>query len=200
MAQLQDFTQDQRDLLEALPYRVGLWISSSDTTGGGDADDAEAQALEIIVTGFAEDFCKSQFVQTMMEEAVSRKGEWAHWGANLEQVPSECVRAIDLLSERLDRKEVTSFKLTVMEIATAVAMAYREFDHSDKMTHRLKIYTRVMAEKMRSIFTGQRARSADEFLNISEHEQRALDILSRSLDLGNARANSNTPRATSVAG
>lgn len=199
MAQLQDFTQDQRDLLEALPYRVGLWVSSSDTTGGGDADDAEAQALEVIVTGFAEDFCKSEFVQAMMEEAVSRKAEWVNWSANLDEVPAECIRAIDLLSERLDRKQLTSFKLTVMEIATAVAMAYREFDHSDNVAHRLKIYSRVMMEKMRAVFTGQRARSADEFLNISEHEQKALDILSRSLDLGNARAHSSTQRAATAA-
>lgn len=199
MARLEDFTQDQRDLLEALPYRVGLWIGTSDTTGGGAADDAEAQALELIVTGFAEDFCKSEFVQAMMEEAVSRRAEWHDWAGNLEDVPAECVRAIDLLSERLDRKEITSFKLTVMEIATAVAMAYRELDHSDNMAHRLKIYSRVIMEKLRAVLTGQRARNIEELLNISEHEQKALDLLSRSLDLGNARAKSVTNRTPSAA-
>ena len=195
MARLDEFTQDQRDLLEALPYRVGLWVSSSDTTGGGAADEAEAQALELIVTGFAEDFCKSEFVQVMMEEAVARRAEWHDWAANLEEVPAECARAVELLSERLDRKEVTSFKLTLMEIATAVAMAYREFDHNDKMAHRLKIYSRVMMERLRAIFTGQRARNIDEFLNISESEQKALDLLSRSLDLGNARVKPNAAAA-----
>jgi len=199
MALLEDFTKDQRDLLVALPYRVGLWIGSSDDTGGGDADDAEAKALAVIVTGFAEDFCKSEFVQMMMEETVARRGEWPEWTHNLDDVPSECIRATDLLTERLERKEVTSFKLTLMEIATAVAMAYREFDHSQDLSFRLKVYGRVMAERLRAVFTGQRARGVDEFLNISDAEQKALDVLSQSLDLGNARAQSNIARNAEVA-
>jgi hypothetical protein len=199
MAQLEDFTKDQRDLLVALPYRVGCWISASDDTGGGDADEAELQALNVIVTGFAEDFCKSEFVQAMMEETIAREAEWAQWTHHLEDVPGECIRATDLLLERLDRKEVTSFKLTMMEIATSVAMAYREFDHSDDISHRIKIYGRVMIERLRGIITGQRARSIDEFLNISEAEQRALDSLARALDLGNTRAKSHIAQQAETA-
>lgn len=190
MAHLEDFTKDQRDLLVALPYRVGCWISASDDTGGGDADEAERQALNVIVTGFAEDFCKSEFVQAMMEETIARESEWEQWTHHLEDVPAECIRATDLLLERLDRKELTSFKLTMMEIATSVAMAYREFDHSDDISHRIKVYGRVIIERLRNMVTGQRARSVDEFLNISESEQRALDTLASSLDLGNTRAQS----------
>ena len=194
MALLEDFTKEQRDLLVGLPYRVGLWVSLSDSTGGGDADDAEAAALAAIVTGFAEDFCKSEFVQAMLEETVARQAEWKDWTHNLGDVPGECVRATDLLTERLERKEVTSFKLTLMEIATSVAMAYREFDHSNDLGFRLKIYGRVMVERLRAIFTGQRARGVDEFLNISDAEQKALDVLSQTLDLGNARTQSNITR------
>ena len=199
MALLEDFTKDQRDLLVGLPYRVGLWVGLSDSTGGGDADDAEAEALAAIVTGFAEDFCKSEFVQAMIEETVARRSEWKEWTHNLNDVPGECIRATDLLTERLERKEVTSFKLTLMEIATSVAMAYREFDHNDDLSFRLKVYGRVMVERLRSIFTGQRARSVDEFLNISDAEQKALDVLSQTLDLGNARAQSNVARNSEVA-
>lgn len=199
MAHLEDFTPDQRDLLEALPYRVGLWISASDNTGGGQADEAEALALEMIVTGFAEDFCKSEFVQAMMEDALSRKAEWSAWNQNITEIPGECVRAIDLLSEHLDRKEVTSFKLTLMEIATAVAMAYREFEDNDNLSSRLKVYSRILREKMRALFTGQRTRSADEFLNISEAEQKALDVLSQALDLGNSRGQAKASRHSTAA-
>ena len=187
MARLEDFTKDQRDLLVALPYRVGCWLSASDDTGGGDADEAEREALNVIVTGFAEDFCKSEFVQAMMEETVSRRAEWPEWIGDLDDVPGECIRAADLLAERLERKELTSFKLTLMEIATAVAMAYREVGHGDDISRKIRVYGRVMVEHLRAIFTGQRARGMDEFLNISESEQRALDTLAAALDLGNAR-------------
>ncbi|MGZ9097314.1 MAG: hypothetical protein ACXW30_03340 [Micavibrio sp.] len=199
MALLEDFTKDQRDLLVGLPYRVGLWVSLSDSTGGGEANEAEAEALAAIVTGFSEDFCKSEFVQAMIEETVSRRSEWREWTRNLDDVPGECIRATDLLTERLERKEVTSFKLTLMEIATSVAMAYRESDHNQDFSFRLKVYGRVMVERLRAVFTGQRARGVDEFLNISDAEQKALDVLSQTLDLGNARAQSNISRNTEVA-
>lgn len=192
MSGFDSFTSDQHDLLVALPYRVGLWVSNSDTAGGEDSDVIEMQALSDIVTGFAEDFLKSEFVQTLMEETVSRRAEWDSWSGHLEDVPGECTRAAELLSERLDRKELASFKMTLMEIATSVAMAYREFDGSADFAHRLSVYSHVLVEKIRTLMTGRARQSNEELFNISKAERKALDALIHALDLGHLR------RATGV--
>ena len=187
MSGLDEFTKDQRDLLVALPHRVGLWIGSVDSTGGSEAEDAEMQALSVIVTGFAEDFLKSEFVQAMMEETVRRKDEWDGWEKHLDDVPAECMRATDLLAERISRKELASFKLTLMEIATSVAMAYREFDDTADISSRAKVYGRIIMDRLGALLRGGKAHTMDEILNISDLERKALDKLVESLDLSNKR-------------
>lgn len=184
MTHLDNFTKEQRDMLVALPYRVGLWISASDSSGGNDADSAELDVLTTIITSFSEDFCKSEFAQALLEETTARRDEWPEWSGNLEDVPGECQRCIDLLAERLERKEVTSFKFNLMEIATDVAMAYREFSDNRNLAYRMQVYLRIILGRLK----GDRARSMDEYLNISISEQRALDRLAVALDIGNARA------------
>ena len=187
MSDLEQFTKDQRDLLVALPYRVGMFVSSSDDTGGEESEAAEKRALAMIVTGFAEDFLKSEFVQAMMEETLARESEWGSWAENIEDVPGECVRAIDLVCDRLDRKQVASFKLTMMEIATFVAMAYREFDDSADFGTRIKMYMRLFADRLRVMLSGSKTYNADEILNVSDSERKALDTLIEALDLASIR-------------
>ncbi|MDB5491969.1 MAG: hypothetical protein JWO78_1818 [Micavibrio sp.] len=184
---LEHYTKDQLDLLIKLPYRIGLFVSSSDDTGGDESAEAEMQALSLIVTSFAEDYLKSQFVQTMMEQTVSRRNEWESWGENIEAVPGECFKAIDLLCDYLDRKQVASFKLTMMEIATSVAMAYREFDDNSDISTRIKMYSRVLLDRLRAIMNGNKSFNADEVFNVSDAERRALDKLIESLDLSSTR-------------
>lgn len=183
MSYFDKFTEDQRNLLVALPYRVGLWIGSSDITGGSDAEKAEMMALSSIVTSYAEDYLKSEFVQTLMEEMVSRSAEWPGWGRNLDEVPAECIRAVEIASERLDRKDVMSFKYNLMEIATSVAMAYRELDHNDNFLFKLKVYSRVMIDRKRASRGGRVVGTLGEMMSISPSEQVALDSLARVLGL-----------------
>ncbi|HEY8189923.1 MAG TPA: hypothetical protein VIF12_04515 [Micavibrio sp.] len=183
MSYLDTFTQDQRNLLVALPYRVGLWVSSSDTTGGDDADKAEMIALSSIVTSYAEDYLKSEFVQALMEEMISRSAEWSQWGRNLDEVAGECIRAVSMISERLDRKDAMSFKYNLMEIATSVAMAYRELDHNQSFLFKLRVYSRVMIDRKRAKQGGRITGTLTEMMNISAAEQAALDSLSRALGL-----------------
>lgn len=183
MHRLDQFSEDQRKMLIALPYRVGLWVSSSDSSGGDDADEAEQIALQTIVQGFAEDFLKSEFVQRLMEQTVAHRSEWPQWGAHLDEVPAECSRAIELLLEDIDRKELTSFKLTLMEIATAVAMAYREIDTQGNLAIRMRVMAHVMKDRMQAMIGRRKAKTLDELLNISEYEQDALHRLAEALDL-----------------
>ena len=177
-----DFSYDQKALLVALPYRTGLWLSLCDNTGGDDADEAEMQALHDIVTGFAQDFLKSEFDQALMEQTIAQKADWPEWHRDIDNLPNECRDAVGLLAERLDRKEFVAFKRNLMEIATDVALAYREHD-DNSLSGRVSIYSRLVSEKVRSMMTGKPPRTLDEILNISEAEQEALDQLADALDI-----------------
>lgn len=183
MVMLDHFTPEQQDILVALPYRVGLWVANSDMAGGDDSAEAEMRVLTQVITAFAEDFCKSEFAQALMEETVRRQAEWPEWSQHLDEVPGECKRAIDLLSERLDHKSVLSFKMNLMEIATDVAMAYRELDENTDVLDRLGILLQSAISRIRARLAGRRVPSMDELLNISASEQRALDVLVAALDI-----------------
>lgn len=184
MLNMNDFTTEQHKLLVALPYRVGLWVSSSDSSGGDDADEAEKQALKAIVTGFAQDFLKSEFVQRLMEETIAHTPEWSGWETGLENVPDECAQAVEILAEKLDRKELMSFKLTMVEIATSVAMAYCEIEERDGMAASMRIKAMMLLDRLRAMITGGDVRSEEEILNISSAERQALKTLALALDLG----------------
>lgn len=192
MSSLENFSPDQQAMLVALPYRVGLWVSASDTSGGGDADEAEMRVLQSIVTGFAEDFLKSAFVQDLMEQTTARRAEWASWENDLDSVPTECSNAVDFLAERIDRKELTSFKLSVMEIATDVAMAYREegADRAERV-NTLPPALQTLISTVRDALLGPKSPQKEQMLNISKAEREALNLLSYALDIGNSRTQPN---------
>lgn len=128
MSNLEKFAGDERALIVALPYRIGLWVSESDDSGGPDSVLAEMHALESIITGYSEDFLKSEFVEEVMRAVLACKSEWDSWGKKLDKVPDECRQAVEILEGRLDSREVMSYKQNLMEIATSVALAYREDD------------------------------------------------------------------------
>ena len=85
MSYLENFSEDQKQLLIALPYRAGLWVSESDSSGGDHADEAEMMALEGIITGFAQDFCKSEFVEEVMGHTLDKRAQWEEWSKNLDR-------------------------------------------------------------------------------------------------------------------
>lgn len=115
-----------RELLVRLPWRVGMWVSSSDDQGGDAASAAEAQALASIIVGFVEDSCKGELVQRLMEETVARRSEWPSWSEDLEAVPEECRIAVDSLSSVMPARDLASFKANMIEIGVAVASAWSE--------------------------------------------------------------------------
>ena len=112
MGYLDHFSEEERQLLIKLPYRAGLWISASDTTGGDESDEAEKQALASIVRGFTEDFLKSEFVEAVMRESAARlrqRGpEFEAAAAHLELASTHWMRhtAGSHLSEKADIKVV----------------------------------------------------------------------------------------------
>lgn len=183
MARLDKFTEEQKRLIVALPYRAGLWVSRSDSTGGAESDTAEIAALRGIITGFAEDFCKSEFVEEVMRETIARPDRWAEWESATDSVPNECAEALEIIGEKLPPADVVSFRYNLMEIGMAVALAYRELDATQTFSGRIKTHLRYYRQRVLSALQNRRTLSFDEYLNISRTEHSALSALSRALDL-----------------
>ena len=182
MTVLEQFSAAERNMLMALPYRAGLWIGESDKTGGEAAGAAEMQALESIVTGFVEDFCKSEFVEELMRETLARKADWQAWRGNIARVPEECRHAVDLLAERLERKHIASLKNNLIEIAFAVALAYREYDEdSAPLREKVALRLRYYWQRHQAMRLNRIPLTLDQSLNISSTEQKAIKALTGAL-------------------
>ncbi len=117
--------QDAQALVR-LPFRVGVWISSSDTTGGAEAEARELKTLETIVSSYAQEYLKSEFVQKLMERTFSAKAEWPRWTHGVDRVPEECGHLMTRLETILSARELAAFRENLVDIALAVAMVYRE--------------------------------------------------------------------------
>ncbi len=183
MGYLDKFTDKEKALLIKLPYRAGLWISSSDTTGGDESDAAEKQALANIVRGFTEDFLKSEFVEAVMRASVEQRGEWDQWNDNVEAIPGEIRKGIEIAAREIDFKHVSAFKNSLMDVAMTVAMAYREFDETTPFAVQMRIYSKFWLEYARSFVMKTQPPIMDMYLNISQDEHKALDALSAALRL-----------------
>ena len=128
MSFLSQLTDNQKTTLVSLPYRVGLWVSQSDQSGGVLSDSQELQVLSNIINGFAEDMFGSEVVQEIMTETVKRKAEWSAWALQVSSVAEDCRFGLDVVAQYADAKDVTAFKNHLMQIAEAVALAFREYE------------------------------------------------------------------------
>ena len=178
---LDHVTTQQRLQIVSLPYRVGLWISESDTSGGEESGEKERKALAAILNGFTEDVFGSEVVQCVMSETVARKAEWAGWGKKLENVPEQCSHVVDMLSERVDPKELSAFKQHMMEIGEAVALAFREYGGEMSLKDKISTYVTYYTGKINAMIQKRPYKSLQEFLNISAAERSALSTLAQSL-------------------
>ncbi len=192
MSYLEQFSRDEREFLASLPYRTGLWISESDDSGGDDADEAEKNALRALITGYTEDFLKSEFVEELMKATLHYKEKWPEWEKSLDTLPDDCARGLALLEGRLDVNSVLSFRQSLMEIANTVAMAYREFDESqDGTVDVIRMYVRYYKAVITAKIAKAQPPTMDEIFNISHDELQALRSLSQILQVdmqGRARS------------
>ncbi len=166
MVELDKFPTETYQLLVTLPYRVGLYVSMSDQSGGSTSEEKELQALENIVTFYVEDTLKSEFAQSVMLVTLQNKVNWPNWNTDIGNVPEECKYILGYLEDRLEARDLLAFKNNLLEIAVTVAMAYRESS------------TTSFADRIKSFFSPQKsANSNNQALNISKAEKTALNTL-----------------------
>ena len=176
MIDLDQFPEDTYRTLVALPYRVGLYISQSDKTGGKSSEAQELAALENVVTFYVEDTLKSEFAQTIMLATLQHKTYWAQWSENIDSVPEECAYIAGYLADILDDRKLAGFKNNLLEIAMAVALAYRETAAATGFFARMKA---LFAPRLVKVSTEE----TQQHLNISEAEKIAINHLAEKLGL-----------------
>jgi len=179
---LDQLPADKRNLLVSLPYRVGLYISQSDQSGGGDSDEAEMRALDSIITAYSQEVFGAETVQYVIGETVQRKAEWGNWEADFSQIERDCHTAIDVLSGAVDIKEVSAFKRHLLEIGENVALAFREYGDNTPILEKIKMYFAFIKTKKMSRAAGERVKEWDEFINISIDERKALQSIANALN------------------
>ncbi len=163
-----------QEQLIRLPYRIGLWLSQSDQTGGSESNILEQNALESVILSYGEDVCKSEFTQSVMEKTVLGYEQWDTWAEHIEDVPKECETLIFLLSSDVSTKHLNDFKESLFEIAETVALAYREIEEEDiSFLDSLYIRIRILQKKW-DAFIKKYDFSLDHVLNISPSEEDAL--------------------------
>jgi len=182
MSFLNNLNDDQRETMVSLPYRVGLYVSMADETGGEEALQEEHKALESILAGMNAQMFSAENVQAIMNETLNRRADWPGWAGNLKAVPEECSRMVDLLRAHAGDKDLTAFQGYLMEIAEAVALAFRERSANMPPREALRVYWLYGVEKIRAHLSGGQAPSFEHFLNISALERKALNELATCLN------------------
>ena len=182
MSFLDDLRDEDRTLLVSLPFRVGLYVSQSDQSGGDESDEAEMQALSNLITAYSQEVFGAETVQYVISETVRRKSEWKKWATDLHYIEGECHKAVDILSAHVDEKEVNAFKNHLIEIGESVALAFREYGASTPLLDKLKVYMYYISSKRKAKKNGDVYKDWEQFINISLDERKALCFVAEALD------------------
>ncbi|MCD8562996.1 MAG: hypothetical protein LRY54_02870 [Alphaproteobacteria bacterium] len=180
MSFLKLLSRDQRVKITSLPYRVGLWISQSDESGGEEADMRERQVLESLIFGFTQEVFGSESVQHIMAETMAQKDKWPEWAARPGNVLEDCRQSLVILQDHLDEKERGAFGQRLLEIGEAVALAFGEGDDLG-FKHQILTMAEYYSKWFFARIKGKDFMSLERYRRISRAEREALRELSYAL-------------------
>lgn len=181
MTVLDQLSDAQRLLIASLPYRVGLWVSHSDSSGGENSEQQERDVLKNLIHGFSNEVFGSELLQYIMADTVAQQDKWLEWEKDIEDIPEECEAAVDILRSYVDDKDVNAYTTRLMEIGEAVALAFREHDYNLSPFKKAKLYLEYLYLRQRAKKHQPQVHSFEQFLYISPHERRALSIIAKRL-------------------
>lgn len=118
-------SDDEKAMIHALPYRVGLWMSALEPQGGDVADEAEVTAM----IGMIEFIAKAntqEFAGYICRQTIARRADWPAWSQNLDHVPDECRRVVRLLTRLIPPEDLDGLRASLLQITVAVARAFGE--------------------------------------------------------------------------
>jgi hypothetical protein len=116
----------EKDLVIKLPYRVGLWMSRADDTGGLFDDKIERARLKAVIERVAKHHQSSGFVRNALANTLAHEHEWTAWAGNLDTVLDECRTALQMVGAQSQEEDVKLYRAVVMQTAVCVAEAFQE--------------------------------------------------------------------------
>jgi len=167
-------TDQEKHRIIALPYRVGLWMSTLDGGGGDVADELESMAMIHAIEHLAR-AQQDDFAAYICRQTLAARADWLKWSANFTVVPDECTQAISDLAPFLSRADLDGYKGAVFSVATAVARAYREGVPRNRLNN-----TSLITQMLNHIHDN--GAQGDQTVNVSPHERAALDRLAAALE------------------
>lgn len=178
----ESLTIDQKRLIVRLPYRVGLYVSEADTSGGDHSDAEEKQTLSNIIHGFAQDVMGAESIQHIISTTLMLAEQWPEWDENLDNVPAECVECMMMMEDTVSHKDARAFAVQMYEIGEAIALAYQEYKEGSFMED-MKLRFAYWQDRKLARKAGLREKAYDEYKSISAAERRALNMLAKGLGL-----------------
>lgn len=180
MSFLKLLSRDQRVKITSLPYRVGLWVSRSDSAGGAEAEARERQVIENLIEGFTQEVFGSESVQHIMAETLAQKDKWPEWASHPGNVLEDCRQALSILRKHIDEKEVGAFCQRLLEIGEAVALAFGEGEGRG-FKHQFLTTAEYYSECFFARLKGKDFMSFERYRRISRAEREALRELAHAL-------------------
>lgn len=113
------FSQRDWDMLNHLPYRVGVWMADSDEGGGELAYNLEIAALDREVKICQAKYANIGLIAELIGDITRSLPASGEWNTTLE----DCTHAIHLLKPHVEPEALNCFKLMLIDIAEAVARA-----------------------------------------------------------------------------
>lgn len=181
MAFLEQFSAEERELLVSIPYRAGLWVSGVDNAGGAKSNYEELDALESIIAEKGRGMFESAFVHEIMAEASTRQDDWKKWAGQLDNVLSDCTKAVGIVQGRLAEKDLDAYRMNIMAIGLAVAKAFREIDADASLKDKICMQVRLFCDAGMRILRREKYWDKTSILNVSREEDEALNKLSKAL-------------------
>lgn len=175
---LGNFLPEEQDLLIGIFYRVGFWISHIDDTDVEDKSEVKeqerlAQSLKKISVSTG----ATELVQEIAAEAMRRSGDQARWLKRIDHLLEDVAGAVRLVHSNGSAEDMTSFRKSIMFVATSVARAYRE----EPDEHAEKSAVARLLGKAGNMLTAVKDRETYQDQNISPAEDTALQELAEAL-------------------
>jgi len=179
MSRLSDFSEEDRETLISLPYRLGVWISDAEDEEGDLDDEKEMKALKHSILAIAKLNEGSPFVQELTRETIRARERWDEWYGESFTATKDLKRLVPSLRSQLGEGEYKAFRKAIMEIAKTVAEAYGEFGDWDDEDE--EGFLSGLMSKVTSRFSVLSDGDSNHPMNISPGEQSALSELANIL-------------------
>jgi hypothetical protein len=169
---LSEFSNEEAELLAALPYKAGVYVSHSDDVEGESDDEKEMRALERSIIAIGKLHKDDEFVQDVIQKAIALKPRWNSWADDAWHAPEHAAKAAGLVKAKGGERGLKKYAGVIMEISATVARAAGEHGAFDEEEPEEGFFSKII-----SGFSGLSHNDPGHPMNVSASEDSALSKL-----------------------